>query len=382
MVDLTKHRSNELAQNSSLEKNKSSSYDKQSKVFFLTLNNPQKHGYTHDFIIDTIHTKFRHFTYWCMCDEIGESGGNYHTHIYILLGKKKRWSSVQRAFLHSHIEEKVMGSPQECRAYIRKEGERHKEKKETNLSETFYEEGTIPTFKLSNDRVEMLIQIEDMINQGMRPEQIMQQSVVFRQFETIIRKSFFAKRLKETPPLRQIKIVWHLGASGSGKSFSYTQLCEQYGEDEVFFASDYSNNCTALFDGYEAQKVVFLDEVKTDSFKYGYLLQILQGYKTQIHARYCNIQSLWTEIHATSIYAPDEIYDEMVAVPNRTIDSKTQLLRRITDYCYHWKDEEGYHSFQIPSSEYKSYKDLKERAEGKSDDFRILDESEDIPFVD
>ncbi len=379
MVNLTKHSSDELDKKSSSEKNKSS-YDRQSKVFFLTLNNPQKHGYTHEFIIDTMH-KFKHVKYWCICDEIGESG-NYHSHLYILLGKKKRWSSVQRAFPHSHIEEKVMGSPQECRAYIRKEGERHKEKKETNLSETFYEEGTIPTFKLSNDRVEMLIQIEDMINQGMRPEQIMEQSVVFRQFETIIRKSFFAKRLKETPPLRQIKIVWHLGASGSGKSFSYTQLCEQYGEDEVFFASDYSNNCTALFDGYEGQRVIFLDEVKTDSFKYGLLLQIFQGYKGQIHSRYNNVYSLWTEIHATSIFTPDELYDEMVPLSSRSVDSKTQLLRSISDYCYHWKDDEGYHAFSIPASEYKSYKDLKERAECKTNEFKNTDESDDIPFVD
>ena len=36
----------------------------------------------------------------------------------------------------------------------------------------------------------MLMQIEDMINQDMRPEQIMAQSLVYRQYEVIIRKAF------------------------------------------------------------------------------------------------------------------------------------------------------------------------------------------------
>ncbi len=374
MINLTKQKNNSEMQ----KQERKEPYDKQSLTFFLTFNSPEKYGCSHEFIIDTIH-KFKHVKYWCMCDEIGENG-NYHTHLYILLGKKKRWSSVQRAFPHSHIEEKVLGSPQECRAYIRKEGDRHKKKRETNLSETFYEEGNIPQFTISNDRAEMLLQIEDMINQGMRPEQIMEQSIVFRQYDTIIRKAFFAKRLKDTPPLREIRVIWHIGASGSGKSFTYSRLCKEHGEEEIFFASDYSNNCTALFDGYEGQRILFLDEIKTDSFKYGLLLQIFQGYKAQIHSRYNNVYSLWTEIHATSIFTPDELYDSMVALSSRSIDSKTQLLRRITDYVYHYKNGDEYCTYSIPASEFKSYKDLKERAEGKSGDFRNSDESDNVPF--
>ena len=164
------------------------------------------------------------------------------------------------------------------------------------------------------------------------------QSAEQNKWRIIIRKAFFAKRLKDTPPLREIRVIWHIGASGSGKSFTYSGLCKEHGEEEIFFASDYSNNCTALFDGYEGQRILFLDEIKTDSFKYGLLLQIFQGYKAQIHSRYNNVYSLWTEIHATSIFTPDELYDSMVALSSRSIDSKTQLLRRITDYVYHYKN--------------------------------------------
>lgn len=354
---------------------KKKTYDRQTKAFMIEINNPVEYGFTHDHIIDLIHNKIKHVVYFCLCDE---QSSVYHTHVFILLSKKKRWSAMQKLFNHCHLETEVFGTPQQCRAYIRKEGDRHTSKAETNLPETFYEEGVIPSFTLTNDRTEMLLQIEEMIDQDMLPEQIMQQSVVFRQYETIIRKAFFAKRLQETPPLREIRIIWHIGASGSGKSYTYTKLCEEYGEEDVYFGSDYSNNCTALFDNYQAEKIIFLDEIKTDSFKYGFLLQIFQGYKAQIHARYNNVFSLWTEIHATSIFTPDEIYDEMVSLANRTIDSKTQLLRRITDYCYHWKNDSGYHTFQIPASEYVSYQNLKERAEGSSD-FKDIDESKN-PF--
>lgn len=353
-------------------------YDKQSKNFFLTVNNPADYQLEHDNIIDIVH-KFKHVLYWCMCDE---KGSCYHTHIYILLQKKKRWSAVQKAFPHAHIETEVRGSPQECRAYIRKEGSKYQDKVETNFPDTFYEEGELPKVFISADKNDMLQQIEEMIDSGMRPEAIMSQSIVFRQYEAIIRKHFFSKRLQDTPPLRDVRIIWHLGASGSGKSYTYTKLYEEHGGDDVFYASDYANGCTALLDGYQAEKYLFLDEIKPDSFKYGYLLQLFQGYKSPIHSRYNNVYSLWIQIDATSIYTPDEIYDEMVDVSNRSVDTKYQLLRRITDYCYHWKTDDGqYHSYQIPASEYKGYDDLKKRAES-SLDFQPAPEDFENPFDD
>ena len=377
MVNLSKHNPSAKTETNLQEKSKEP-YDKQTRSVFITINHPVEHGLPHETIIEIMQSKFKHVQYWCMCDEIGTQG-TYHTHIFILLERnhKKRWSSIRKAFPFSHLDIDVKGSPQECRAYIRKEGDKYIDKKETNLPDTFYEEGQLPKYQITGDRTETLLQIQEMIDSGMKPEQIME-NIIYRQYETIIRKAFFAKRLQETPPLREIRIIWHIGASGSGKSYTYTKLCEEYGEEDVYFGSDYSNNCTALFDNYQAEKIIFLDEIKTDSFKYGFLLQIFQGYKAQIHARYNNVYSLWTEIHATSIFTPDEIYDEMVSLANRTIDSKTQLLRWITDYCYHWKNDSGYHTFQIPASEYVSYQNLKERAEGSSD-FKDIDESKN-PF--
>lgn len=352
-------------------------YDRQMKSFFLTLNNPENYGYSHDAIIDIIHSKFKHVTYWCMCDEKGTC---FHTHVYILLDKKKRWSSVQNAFAHCHLEVDTKGSPQQCRAYIRKEGKKYLEKAETNYCDTFYEEGSIPDFFLSNDRVEMLQQIHCMIENGEKPEQIFEKSLVFRQYESIIRKQFFAKRFSETPPIRDVTVIWHLGFSGSGKSYSYVKLCEQYGASDVFYASDFTNSCSALLDEYSGEPYLFIDEVKLDSFKYGYLLQLLQGYRTPIHARYSNVYSLWKQVDITSIFTPSDIYEGMVDAFHRSTDSKYQLLRRITAYVYHWKDDSGnFHTYELPSTEFISFEDIKEKAMGIPADFAPVNDA-DTPF--
>lgn len=367
-------------------------YDRQQKAFFLTLNNPETYGYDHDKIMDVVHAKFKNIIYWCMCDE---QGTTYHTHLYIMLSKKKRWSSVQNAFPHAHIEATVKGSPEQCRAYIRKEGKFSQEKIETNFPDTFYEEGKIPDFFITADKTEMLLQIESMLDSGMTPSEIMDKSIVFRQYEPLIRKHFFAKRYAETPPERKVKCYWHLGASGSGKSYTYVKLCEQYGADNIFYASDYSSpRCASLFDGYEAEAYVLLDEMKLGCMPYDVMLQILQGYKSQLHCRYSNAYALYKEIHITSIYTPQEIYNGMVEMQNRQTDSLYQLLRRITAIVYHYKDDKGnFCTYELPTSEYTTYEDLKNLAEStQNDGFIPLDvpspfeeqepEQEKLPFED
>lgn len=357
---------------------KQKSYDKQSKSFFITINNPIEKGYTHDKIIELIKSTFKKngLLYYAMVDEMGNC---YHTHIYVLITKKKRWSAVQKAFVHSHLETAVKGSPQECRAYLLKEGDKHKDKKETQIADSFYEEGELPSYFISPDRLEMLQQIQIQIDQGMKPEAIMMQNIVFRQYESLIRKQFFAKRFAETPTIRDLKVVWHCGSSGTGKSYTYIKLCKKYGSDDVFLATDFSGSkCNSLFDGYSGEKVVYLDELKVGAMSYHLLLQLLQGYRVQLHCRFYNCYALYTEFHIGSIFTPEEIYDGMVDAVNRNVDTKYQLLRRITHYVYHWKTDDGqYHEYEIDAKDFTSYDDLKRKAEG-NDGFETPDT--DVPF--
>ena len=210
---------------------KKAGYDKQRDQFLICINNPLDYGYTHETVKQIIRQKFKHVVFYCMADEIAETG-TPHIHLYILLSKKKRWSAVQNAFPHAHIEAEVRGTPQQVVNYIKKEG--HGDKQHTQVKDSYEQWGELPAVLPTANKNEILLQIESLIAEDLKPEEIMEKSILFRQYENIIRKSFFSRRYARTPPKRGIKVYWHVGASGSGKSYTYVQLCEQYGADEVF----------------------------------------------------------------------------------------------------------------------------------------------------
>ena len=352
---------------------KKTGYDKQRDQFLLCLNHPEKHAYSHETIKQIIRQKFKHVIFYCMADEIAETG-TPHIHLYILLSKKKRWSAVQNAFPHAHIEAEVRGTPQQVVAYIKKES--HSDKQHTQVKDSYEQWGELPAVLPTANKNEILLQIESLIAEDLKPEEIMEKSILFRQYENIIRKSFFSRRYARTPPKRDIKVYWHVGASGSGKSYTYVQLCEQYGADEVFFTSDFTNRCSALMDGYQSEKILFIDELKPYCMPYEMILQMLHGYRTQLHARFSNVYALYEEVHITSIYTPNEIYGSMVERQNQEVDSLYQLMRRIDKIIYHYRKKGIYKTYEILASEFTTYKDLQKRAqpEKNSDGFKPLNE--------
>ena len=84
------------------EKNKKASDDIQRRRFMLKINNPEKYEMSHEKIIEAIHSAFakQGIIYFCLCDEIGESG-TYHTHIFIMTTKKSAGLLFKTRF-HTH----------------------------------------------------------------------------------------------------------------------------------------------------------------------------------------------------------------------------------------------------------------------------------------
>jgi hypothetical protein len=81
----------------------------------------------------------------------------------------------------------------------------------------------------------------------------------------------------------------------------------------------------------------------------------------------------------TSVYPPDEIYESLVEEGDRGRDKIEQLLRRLDKIQYRYKDGAEYKSFEIPTSEYTNYEDLKKRAHGK-DNVDGFIETDSSPF--
>lgn len=278
--------------------------------------------------------------------------GCYHCHM-ALYGNLTTLKKVSELLFDSHVEPQL-GGKKELQSYLLKEPP-YEEKREKVL----YTKG-IENIQDRQGKRSDLDEIQLMIDAGMKPNEIMCQDIKYRKHEKIIKDAYFAKRINETPTYREVKVVWHTGESGTGKTYTYLDLVNTYGEDSVYLMSDYSSGG---FDLYMGEEILFMDEYK-GGLNYQTLLDYLEGYKKQIHCRYANGYALWTEVHITSIYPPEEVYDLMMHNINRKRDSIDQLIKRIDTIIYHYKNSNDYCQYEMPSQRYINYDDLKQRATG------------------
>lgn len=349
--------------------------DSQARKYQLTINNPQDKGLTHEEIKRRL-GELRSVEYFCLADEVGEEG-TPHTHVYLVARSPIRFSTIKKKFDTAHIET-ARGSNMENRAYVAKSGEKWAEKASTSVPGTFEEYGDLPPDRLPGERTD-LDEIAELIEAGQTPNQIMSQYFPWRRYEKMIRSGYFAKRRDETPTVREVKVHYLVGESGCGKSYTYTTLCEEQGEEAVFFLTDYDGGG---FDNYNGEPILFMDEYK-GQFRFAHFLVLTDKYKSQIHARYANVVSLWNEIYITSVFPPEELYKKMVEEDIQGRDKQKQLMRRITDITYCFIDKNGaYQKHTIPMSEYKGYDALKAQALHIPEGFYLLDEAEagELPF--
>ena len=281
--------------------------------------------------------------------EIGDTG-NPHMHMVLEDPAKVRFSAIQKLFKGMHIEP-TRGNKEQANDYIQKKGS-FEEKAHTVVIPAVYR-GTIKANQGARKDLDI---IQELLEQGMTPNEIMDMDINYRKHETLIRKQFFRKRCKEAPTTRDVKVVWHVGESGSGKTNTYVQLVEQHGKDNVYIMTDYENGG---FDNYCAEPVLFMDEFK-GNFRFQTLLGYLDKYVIQIHCRYANAYALWNEVHITSVFPPEEAYRSMVEPSERDKDKIDQLFRRVDTICYHYKENGEFKVFELPMTEYKSYNELKQ----------------------
>ncbi len=298
--------------------------------------------------------------------------GLYHAHM-ALYGNLTTLGNVSKIMFNSHIEPQL-GGKKELRGYLQKEPP-YDEKGEQVL----YTKGLDNVKNVQGQRSD-LEEIEELLKQGYSPAEIMEISFAYRKYEKMIKSAYIDKRIKETPLIKEMHNEWHVGASGSGKTYYYYELCKEHTEEKIYMATDFENGGFDFYIEQGAPPILFLDEFK-GNMKYNQLLTILDKYsKTQTHCRYTNTYNLWTTCIITSIFPPDEVYSFMVEADKRERDKIDQLLRRLDLIVYHYKQNGEYKTFSIPASEYIDYSDLKQRALGDKDGFRGIDKMEDKPF--
>lgn len=367
------------------------SKDTSSRSWFAVLNNPQntfgEHLTPEEMIQKAVdrwiegHEEDRS----CGVNYERSETGTEHMHLVLEGNSKIRFSAVKKIFEGAHLEE-TQGSKKDAEDYLYKRG-KYKEKNHTLIAgPVIYGEirakprgGAIKSSKAMK-KAEIFEMAEIMIENGETPKQIFEKGLQFRQYDGLIRKAYFDHRFKETPIFRKVKVYYHFGTAGSGKTRTYSELCEKFGDDHVFFMNDYSNAQTSGggFDSYGGEEVLFLDEFK-GQFSYAQMLTILDGYRSQVHARYANVFALWTEVHITSIYPPETVYELMVPSSDRERDTKSQLFRRIDYIVYHYKDGDELKKYVVPADRYINEDTLlDELIEDISQEYEDLKETDNI----
>lgn len=269
--------------------------------------------------------------------------GRKHIHMVVTFNKVKRLKAVASIYGKCHVEQ-MRGNKEQAEKYILKEGEAFEEKGEQVL----YVSGDFSYIENNQGKRTDLEEIEQLIKDGFAPKEIMRIRFSYRKYEKMIKDAYYDKRSMETPKYRKVNVVWHFGETGTGKSYGVIQDTP---EEHLYIYNDYDNGG---MDGYNGEPVLLMDEFRGD-IKYRILLNMLDGYKMQVHSRYANIMMLWNTVHITSPYAPDEVYK---GIKETDTDSIKQLYRRINTVIYHYKKNGEFKQLELPMRSYKSREEM------------------------
>lgn len=109
---------------------------------------------------------------------------------------------------------------------------------------------------------------------------------------------------ERTRDWRDVKVWVFHGDAGSGKS----ALARRY--DQSLFALDCAGEQRIVFDGYEGDKTLLIDDFY-GNIRYNFLLRILDGYQLQLPARYSNCYAEYDTVILTSNSHPNDWYKKL-----------------------------------------------------------------------
>lgn len=260
------------------------------RKYQLTINNPEKLGYTHE-VIKTTLQDFSGLVYWCMSDEVGVETGTRHTHLYAAFRNQVEFTTIQQRFYGAHIEG-AQGSHRQNRDYIRKDGKWLNDAKHgTSVPGTFEESGELPPEP--EKRQKQSEAILAMIQSGADDAEILQEYPTamnhLKNIDAARQTMLEAKYRKEFRKL-QVSYLW--GKTGVGKTRS---IMEQYGYENVYRVTNYDHP----FDSYRGQDVMLFDEFRS-SLTIADMLKYLDGYPVMLPCRYADKVACFTKVYLVS----------------------------------------------------------------------------------
>ena len=307
-----------------------------SSSWFAVFNNPNDHGYSgspqeicEKLRDDWIQDSSTRCGAWAYCVS---ADGLHHVHMVLEDVKPMRFSKIKKEYCIGMHFEPTKGSKKQADDYINKRPP-FDEKGEQILFICYH--GDI---KGKQGRRSDLDVYYDRLSAGETPKDILMDTPKAYCHFGVLKSMFFNLRDSSTPLVRDLRVTWHIGSSGSGKSYERVLLAKELGsDDDIYYLTSFNSGA---FDLYNGESVLWIEDYRGE-FKLQELLRILDKYKADIPARYCNIKALWTQVHITSVLTPQECYNKSILDDYDRIE---QLLRRITTICYHFKTDNGEYS--------------------------------------
>ena len=307
-----------------------------SRSWFCVFNNPAEHGYkgTPEEVCNRLRDEWVQDSQtrtgaWLYCIS---ADGLHHVHMVLEDTQSMRFSAIKASYCKGMHFEPTKGSKQQVEDYIHKRGKFEEKGEQIVCCVQFGE------VKGRQGRRTDLTRLADLIAEGKTPDEILSDDANAFRYKNMIKDMYFMKREKDTPITREVKVYWHVGDTGSGKSYSRVILAEEIGEDNIYHLTAYGSGA---FDNYCGQKVLWIEDYRGE-FPFPMLLRLLDVYKCEVPARYSNVKALWTEVHITSVLTPMQCYPDNCG----SVDTIQQLLRRITAVIYHFKTDMQYYSMQ------------------------------------
>lgn len=301
----------------------------------------------------------------CACLYCKSQEGMEHLHIVCESKTPLKFSTVKNTFGDKvHLEE-TKGNKQQVNDYIHKKGQ-FAEKGEVILAQA--QQGEVNGCQGARTDLEKAYV---MIQNGNTPRDIFKGNVDMIKYKTYIEELYYMYKDEITPYIRDVNVIYCCGESGTGKTYEgYAKQIQEHGEDSVYKVSDYKNG----FDRYNGQPILVLDEYR-GGLPYHQLLTLLDCYKADVPARYCNKMTLWTTVYIATVLPIERLYKNMVKEEDEVYDSISQLLRRINEFRYHYvihraDGNKEYHYVKIARTTYidwiKRNEDTKERMENEA----------------
>lgn len=272
----------------------------QRKRWLLTFDNIGQHGITHELLKDSL-SQFV-LKYYCMEDEITEAG-MHHTHLYFETESNCRFETVKKRFPNiAHID-KALGTPKECRDYIRKEGKYlGSEKALTSLPDTFEEFGTVEDTTTKQNKYQKVVSL---IEQGLTNFEIMKidPSYAFKLKDMdIIRYNVLCE--KYSKERRDVKVTYIFGAPGTGKT---RLIFDKHDGNTICRITNYKKDRSISFDSYTMQNVLVFEEFHSQ-VAIEEMLNYLDIYPLTLPARYSDKVACFTQVYITSNLSLEEQY--------------------------------------------------------------------------